>query len=150
MMESIDFRSYTPADLTSCAVGLVAAYKDAPWYNSWSNEDAKRRIETTMSGSNARGFILTDRHMILGMCLGRIDYYFDDWSQFVVDEFNIHPDSQKMGMGKRLMTYVSRELKQEHINRLFLMTGSSEVIPFYQKIGFSFNAESTMMTLDLS
>ncbi|MHC9000681.1 GNAT family N-acetyltransferase [Enterococcus bulliens] len=94
MMESIDFRSYTPADLTSCAVGLAETYK------------------------HARRFILTD--------------------------------SQKMGMGKCLMTYVSRELKHEHINRLFLMTGSSEVIPFYQKIGFSFNIESTMMTLDLT
>lgn len=150
MMESIDFRSYTPADLTSCAVVLVEAYKHAPWYNSWSNEDAKRRIETTMSGSNARGFILADRHIILGMCLGRIDYYFDDWSQFVVDEFNIHPNIQKMGMGKCLMTYVSRELKNENINKLFLMTGSSEVAQFYKKIGFSFNVESTMMTLDLT
>lgn len=150
MIESTNFRSYAPADLTSCAIALVEAYKYAPWYNTWSIDDATQRIASTMSGSNARGFVIVKENIILGMCLGRIDYYFDNWSQFVVDEFNIHPDIQKMGMGKCLMTYVSRELKNENINRLFLLTGSSEVSQFYQKIGFSCTVESTMMTFDLS
>ncbi|MEQ7219073.1 hypothetical protein ABQD64_12295 [Vagococcus fluvialis] len=53
----LTFRKINADDFPLCADILVSAYKGAPWYNSWTKEEAQLRIEATMSGFNARGYV---------------------------------------------------------------------------------------------
>ena len=138
-------REITKEDFETCAKNLVAAYSGYPWHNTWTFEEALLRIETTMSGINARGFVLEVDGIISGMCLGRIDYYFDNWRQFCIDEFNISPTLQGKGFGSHLLDYVASIMKNDDINQLFLMTGGIKAATFYKKNGFSTSNESTMM-----
>ena len=82
------------------------------------------------------------------MCLGRIDYY-SNWSQFCVDEFNVLQDFQGKGIGSRLTNFVSNLMKQDGIERIFLITGGKLAAEFYEKNGFEKSDDGTMMTLGL-
>ena len=83
------------------------------------------------------------------MCLGRIDYYYDNWSQFCVDEFNVDYSKQGQGIGKQLLEFASENLKRDGINRLFLITGGTEASVFYEQNGFVKTDEGVMMEFGL-
>lgn len=140
----LNFRKINEDDFPNCAKNLVAAYNGAPWYNNWSIKEAQLRIEATMSGFNSRGYVIEKDNNIIAMCLGRIDYYYDNWSQFCIDEFNVVPNFQGQGIGKELLNYTSDMLKKEGINRIFLITGGKEASEFYKKNHFT-NANDGIM-----
>jgi len=145
----VNYRKITKTDYNKCADVLVAAYSGDPWYNTWTPEEALLRIEATMSGFNAKGYVVELDGEIIGMCLGRIDYYYSNWSQFIVDEFNVLPNFQGKGVGAKLLDFVSNLLKQDKIERMFLITGGSMAAKFYEKNGFDKSDDGTMMTMEL-
>ena len=71
----ITFRKIESEDYSKCADILMAAYKGEPWNNTWTKEEARLRIEATMSGFNSRGYVIEETNDIIALCLGRIDYY---------------------------------------------------------------------------
>ena len=145
----LTFRKINADDFPLCADILVSAYKGAPWYNAWTKEEAQLRIEATMSGFNARGYVAEKNNKIIAMCLGRIDYYYDNWSQFCVDEFNVDASMKGQGIGKQLLEFTSENLKRDGVNRLFLITGGTEASVFYEKNGFVKTDEGIMMEFGL-
>lgn len=145
MSLNLNFRSIDSEDYSTCSEILVAAYGGAPWFNQWTKEEALLRIRATMSGINARGYIVEKDEQIIAMCLGRIDYYYDNWKQFCIDEFNVAPQLQKQGVGKKLMKFTANILEEEGINNLFLITGGKQAAEFYKKTGFVKSDDGTMM-----
>lgn len=143
------FRDIHFEDYDNCAKNLVAAYSGPPWCNIWTEEEALLRIKATMSGFNSRGFIIEEENNIIAMCIGRIDYYFSDFNQFCIDEFNVIPNQQGLGIGKQLMNYVINELKQEKINKIFLITGGEVASKFYSNNKFEITNDGFMMELEL-
>ncbi|MFC6402589.1 GNAT family N-acetyltransferase [Mammaliicoccus sciuri] len=144
----MNLRNIKVEDNNQCANNLVAAYAGSPWFNKWTEQEAKLRIEATMSGFNSRGFVIEDEHKIIAMCLGRIDYYFNGFNQFCIDEFNVIPNLQGSGIGKQLMNFVKGELKNENINNMFLITGGELAANFYAKNNFKVTNEGYMMELE--
>ncbi|MFQ3871072.1 GNAT family N-acetyltransferase [Staphylococcus parequorum] len=145
----MEFRKIQSEDYNNCAKNLVSAYKGPPWYNDWSEKEALLRIEATMSGFNSRGYVIEENHKIIAMCIGRIDYYFSDMSQFCIDEFHVVPEFQNNGIGKNLMNSVSNSLKLSGIYKIFLITGGEPAAKFYTKNGFIKTNEGIMMELEL-
>lgn len=144
------FREIQKEDYTSCADSLIAAYANEPWNNPWTLEEALLRIEATMSGFNARGYVIEYEGHIIAMCLGRIDYYFQNWRQFCIDEFNVTPHYQRQGIGRQLFAFAATQLKKEAIQQLFLLTGGAQAVTFYEKNGFLTSNEGTMMVYPLT
>ena len=145
----VNYREIAKTDFNKCAYCLVEAYGGEPWNNIWTTKEALLRIEATMSGFNSRGYVVEADGEIIGMCLGRIDYYYGDWSQFCVDEFNVIPNFQGKGIGSGLIKFVSNLMKQNDIERIFLITGGELAAKFYEKHGFEKSDDGTMMTLEL-
>lgn len=146
---TISFRKIKNEDFSVCATILMAAYNGAPWNNTWTKKDALLRIEATMSGFNSRGYVVEKNNEIIAMCLGRIDYYYNNWSQFCIDEFNVTPALQGAGIGKNLLIFIANVMKDEQINRIFLITGGEQASNFYKKNGFVTSNEGIMMEYDL-
>ena len=61
------FRKIKSDDYTNCAKNLVSAYKGAPWYNKWTEEEALLRIEATLSGFNSKGYVIENNNKIIAM-----------------------------------------------------------------------------------
>jgi len=148
-MMNLSFRKITNEDFSICAEILMAAYSVAPWSNPWNKEEALLRIEATMSGFNSRGYVVEKDNEIIAMCLGRIDYYYSSWSQFCIDEFNVIPSHQGSGVGKKLLNFISNVMKNEEINRIFLVTGGEQAAKFYKNNGFVKLNDGIMMEYDL-
>lgn len=146
----VTYKTFKPENKSACADVLIAAYAEEPWNNTWTKKEATLRIETTMSGTNARGVLAVLDDQIIAMCLGRIDYYFSGWSQFCIDEFNVEPNHQSKGIGKQLLKHMKEELRKEGINQLFLITGGTQAASFYEQQGFVTSVEGVMMTCALS
>ncbi len=102
-----------------------------------------------MSGFNSRGYVIENEDTIIAMCIGRIDYYFNNFNQFFIDEFNVIPNQQGFGIGKQLMNFIIDEMKQEKINKIFLITGGESASKFYAKNKFEITNDGFMMELDL-
>ncbi|WP_239775910.1 GNAT family N-acetyltransferase [Mammaliicoccus sp. K-M42] len=143
------FRKIYTEDYNDCAKNLVSAYAGPPWYNKWTDQEALLRIEATMSGFNSRGYVIENEDTIIAMCIGRIDYYFNNFNQFFIDEFNVIPNQQGFGIGKQLMNFIIDEMKQEKINKIFLITGGESASKFYAKNKFEITNDGFMMELDL-
>lgn len=146
---NLNFREVKTEDFSTCADILVAAYNGEPWNNSWTKKEALLRIEATMSGFNSRGYVIEQNDKIISMCLGRIDYYYGNWSQFCIDEFNVLPSLQGKGIGGRLLQFVTNVMKDEQINKIFLMTGGKQAAQFYTKQGFVTSHEAIALEYDL-
>ena len=146
---NIHFREITKTDYHNCADIIVDAYKGEPWYNEWTHDEALLRVEATMSGMNARGYIIEVEGAIIAQCLGRVDYYNDNWKQFCIDEFSMLSKFHGKGIGSKFISFVTDVMKQEEMNGLFLMTGGRWAVEFYEKNGFEKSSSQTMMTLEL-
>ena len=102
-----------------------------------------------MSGFNSKGYVIEENNKVIAMCIGRIDYYFSGMNQFCIDEFNVIPEFQKNGVGKKLMNSVSNSLKLDEIYKIFLITGGELAENFYKKNGFMKSEEGSMLELQL-
>ncbi len=142
---NLSFREIKNEDFSECADILVAAYKGEPWNNTWTKKEAAYRIESTMSGFNSRGYVVEKNNKIIGMCLGRIDYYFNNWNQFCIDEFNVLPAFQREHVGKNLLVFICTTMENNNINRIFLTTGGKQAEKFYKNNGFSISNDGVMM-----
>ncbi|GMA08120.1 hypothetical protein GCM10025886_12710 [Tetragenococcus halophilus subsp. flandriensis] len=146
---NLNFREIKNEDFANCAENLVAAYSGEPWNNMWTKKEALLRIEATMSGFNARGYVVEKNDKVIAMCLGRIDYYFSNWSQFCIDEINVTPNCQGKGVGKKILNFVSDIMKNDEINSIFLITGGERAAKFYKSNGFVKSKDGIIMEYDL-
>lgn len=132
------FRSMRKADFHACALELIAAFAEAPWNEIWTTEQALDRIDGIMSGRVSRGFVCMDGDLCVSMLCGRIMTY-QAQKLFYIDEFSVHPEHQRQGIGSRMLTYLREELKKEPqpISHISLITERGfPSVTFYEKNGF--------------
>lgn len=135
---SLIFRKMTPADVPACAIELIAAFKGEPWGEIWTYEQAYDRIDEIMSGRVSRGYVCMDGEKCVSMLCGRIMTYLDK-KLFYIDEFSVHPDHQRQGIGSRMLVFLREELRKEShpISHISLITERGfPSVAFYEKNGF--------------
>ncbi len=91
------------------------------------------RYKTAMKHTNSWYTIRQDKKLI---AFARVvsDCSVD---AFIVD-LNVRPEFQDKGMGKRLMRYIIKELKQEGVRMIWLtfLSKDQKLNHFYKKLGF--------------
>ncbi|MBW4698088.1 MAG: GNAT family N-acetyltransferase [Aphanocapsa lilacina HA4352-LM1] len=60
----------------------------------------------------------------------------------------VHPDYQKLGLGRRLIEALLAEPAMRDVERVYLMTTFQQ--GFYEKLGFQRNASTTMLMMRLA
>lgn len=135
---SLVFRPMTQADYPACAKELIAAFADAPWNEVWTYEQAFDRIDEIMSARVSRGVVCMEGAQCVSMLSGRIMTY-QDKKMFWIDEFSVHPDYQRQGIGSRMLAFLRSELLKEPqpINHMALITTRGfPSVSFYERNGF--------------
>jgi len=132
------YRRMTPDDFPACAEELIAAFAKEPWCETWTHAQALTRIEEIMSARVSRGVVCMDGDACVSMLCGRIMTY-QDQKLFYIDEFSVHPDVQRQGIGSRMLAFLRAELQKEPqpISHMSLITERGfPSVPFYEKNGF--------------
>lgn len=135
---SLTFRPMEPCDFPACAKELVAAFAGPPWNEVWTEAQAFDRIDEIMSARVSRGVVCMDGDACVSMLCGRIMTY-QEKKMFYIDEFSVHPDWQRQGVGSRMLAFLRQELQREpqRIWHMALVTTRGfPSVAFYQKNGF--------------
>ena len=131
--------------LEKCADILVNAYNSEPWNDKWTKEKALEKLVCFYNSPKFIGFTATLNNTVLGCVIGNIEpYYTGDY--YYLKEMFISVQSQKKGVGAKLLSHVKAHLKTIDINAIILFTGK-DFFPFdfYLKSGFNEMAEMRMM-----
>lgn len=147
---TIVLRKMKDTDLPLCAKELMAAFKDEPWQENWTYEQAYTRIDEIMSSRVSRGFIAEDESQIIAMLCGRIMTYLEK-KIFYIDECSVDPHYRGQHLGQKIMEYAKQEMKQEGITHFYLLTEKGfPCVTFYQKQGFTIHDHCIEMGVELS
>ena len=127
-------------EISMCADTLMKAFKEEPWNEHWTFEQACTRLDELMSARVSRGYIVFDSEekIVVGMVIGRVMTYISK-KELWLDEVSIHPDYQRKGIGTGMLEYVKRELNEEadEISNIVLTTMRGyPSVTFYEKNGF--------------
>ncbi len=147
---NIIYRRMTLSDIGACAIEFMKAFKEEPWNENWTYEQAFMRIEEIMSARVSRGYVAydTDADVVVSMLCGRITTYLE-LKELWVDEFSVNPDYQRMGIGTKMMEYVREELKKEEekISGISLTTQKGcPSVQFYEKNGITIEEDVLFMS----
>ena len=72
---SIDYCIMQQKDIEKCALTLMKAFKEEPWNENWTYEQAYTRIDEIMSARVSRGYVIYDGDTVVSMLSGRIMTY---------------------------------------------------------------------------
>jgi len=132
---NLEFREIIASDFESCAKSLIETFKEEPWNEIWTYEQAYTRIEELMASRMSRGYVVVDSENIAGMCIGRIMTYMD-FKELWVDEFSVNPNYQGQNIGSKLIEFTKSSLLKENVSNLALTTEKgSPAVKFYEKNG---------------
>lgn len=132
------FRKMNTSDFPVCAQTLIAAFREEPWNEVWTTDQAFTRIDEIMSARVSRGIVCTDDDRCVSMLCGRIMTY-QAQKLFYIDEFSVHPNYQRQGVGSRMLAFLREELQKEPqpISHMSLITERGfPSVAFYEKNGF--------------
>ena len=136
-----------PAHIQMLAESYMRTFNGEPWWDKWDRRTAVVRLEEIRRTPGFCGLGLWQDGVPLGAILGRSEHYFDG-NCFQIIELWVEPRVQKQGWGKKLLDALIRELRDNHIRRVYLITMRGEMTEgFYQKCGFSTQEGMCIMQL---
>ena len=92
--------------------------------NQWKNELEKDYV-TAMG--------IYSEYSILGVCV-----FHKIYNEAEIRYLSVHPSYKRMGLGKKLITKIIQECKNDNINKIFLEVSikNKQALNFYDKFGF--------------
>ena len=129
-------RRYVPDDLDGAAEVFCSAFAGPPWNEKWDKELASNRISELMSSPQSIGYVFVNEGVIKAILCGRKLTYLHG-AEYVIDEFCVAPDMQHCGIGSEVLAYARKDLADENIAAMALLTGRGKPSErFYIKNGF--------------
>ena len=142
---NLEFRAIKTTDFETCAKSLRATFKEEPWNENWTYNQAYERIDEMMASRMSRGYVVVDDDRVVGMCIGRIMTYMA-FKELWVDEFSVNPTYQGQAIGSKLIAFVTDELKKENVSHMALTTAREyPAVKFYEKNGFKVSESIVFM-----
>lgn len=138
-------RIESPEILEKCAEILVDAYNSEPWNDSWTKEKALEKLTCFYNSPKFLGWMAFQENDLIGCSVGNIEpYYTGDY--FYLKEMFVSFQSQKNGIGTRLLVSIQEHLETIDVKTIILFTGK-DFFPFdfYLKHGFNEMEEMRMM-----
>lgn len=144
---NLEYKIMEQKDFNSCAYELIEAFKEEPWNENWTFEQAYTRIDEIMSSRVSRGYVIYDGDVVVSMLCGRIMTYLN-FKELWIDEFSVNPKYQRKGIGSKMLDFVREELKKEKDKITYLALNTEKSFPsvkFYESQGFRVEESNIVM-----
>lgn len=144
---NLEYKIMEQKDFNSCAYELIEAFKEEPWNENWTFEQAYTRIDEIMSSRVSRGYVIYDGDVVVSMLCGRIMTYLN-FKELWIDEFSVNPKYQRKGIGSKMLDFVREELKKEKDKITYLALNTEKGFPsvkFYESQGFRVEESNIVM-----
>ncbi|MBN3555793.1 GNAT family N-acetyltransferase [Fictibacillus nanhaiensis] len=114
------------------ATELITLYSNAGWWEERNEEDIEIMLKQVISVGAWRNNIL----------IGFARAVSDDKFRAYIEDFVIHKDFQKSGIGTKLVSKLLNELSHIDVISLFC---EENLIPFYEKNNFKYSKSQFVM-----
>ena len=132
-------------DLVGCSELYVATFRESPWNEEWSTEDAFERLGDFLACPKPLAIKAMRNGNICGFLFGKIQ----QWNGAVyydLEEICVSNTIQRQGVGKILMGKLEEMLIEKGVSRVYLITQrDSAPSSFYTALGFSENQSVMVM-----
>ncbi|HRY36349.1 MAG TPA: GNAT family N-acetyltransferase [Candidatus Magasanikbacteria bacterium] len=130
-------RKMKQSDLKQSAKFLADAYTLPPYNQKRRDDMAISYIKDKFSKGKNTSYVLEDKGKVLGFAICSMSFWADG-KQAMLEEIVIDPKYQRQGLGKKLTTYVFRELKKIKTKSVSLwVKKKSPAYKFHTKNGFT-------------
>ncbi|MFD2113905.1 GNAT family N-acetyltransferase, partial [Thiorhodococcus fuscus] len=95
-------------DLVECAELYADAFKEPPWEETWSTEDAFERLNNFLACPNTIALKRVENNRILGFLIGETQQW-NDSRLFYLKEICVNGKNQRKGVGKSLIRNLTQQ-----------------------------------------
>lgn len=144
---SLIYKIMKEEDFEKCAYELIEVFKEEPWNEEWTFDEAYTRIDEIMSARVSRGYVIYDGDTVVAMACGRIMTYVG-FKELWIDELSVNPLYQGKGVGSKLIKFIRNELKKESKKITYLALNTELDYPcvdFYERNGFKTSQTNVVM-----
>jgi aminoglycoside 6'-N-acetyltransferase I len=120
--------------LEECVELFMEAYNCAPWNDNWTRGTAIALLTCYYNTPKFVGLMAKSGNMIIGCGIGNIEPHYSG-NVFYLRELFVSVQSQKAGVGRRLIAALKEDLQLMGIKTIILFTGKT-IFDFYIKSGF--------------
>ena len=127
----------------------ASAFSGAPWNDPWKPEDAEIHVREILEMKQSYGLEYVIDGTVAGFILGS-SMLFHYGRTFEINDLAVDPAYQRRGIAKKLMEACLKDLKQQGIVGVHLITAREGILPeFYQKYGFEKENEVVLMGMEM-
>lgn len=132
-------------DLVECSRLYVSIFKEPPWNEEWSIEDAFERLSDFLACPNTVSLKAVRDGEIIGFLAGEIQKW-NGAHFYYLKEMCVSGKDQRKGVGSTLIGNLTISLKSRGVSRIYLIT-QRDSIPssFYSSLGFTENSSIMVM-----
>ncbi len=121
------------------------AFSGEPWNDPWKTDDAVVHVQDLLDSKLSYGLECIVNGEVAGFILGT-SMLFHYGRTFEINDLAVHPDYQKRGIAKMLMDRLLKDVKEQGIVGVNLITAGEGILPkFYEKFGFKKETEVILM-----
>ena len=115
---------------------IVEAYAEAPWQESWSEQDATARLAELTSTPGSIGFAAFDKEWLIGFAFA-LPHTAAIGPGLHIAEIAILPRYQRQGIGSALLSAIESEAKSlGHLHIWLVSRLSGGVAGYYRASGY--------------
>ena len=139
------FSSIDEDDLVACSGLYVATFRESPWNEEWSMEDAFERLSDFLSAPKSLAIKAMQNGNICGFIFGKIQQW-NGVAYYDLEEICVSNTIKRQGVGRSLMGELEKILIEKGVSRIYLITQrNSGPSSFYSALGFSENQSLVVM-----
>jgi ribosomal protein S18 acetylase RimI-like enzyme len=126
-------------DLIACSELYVTVFREPPWNEVWSTEDAFERLSDFLACSKSIALKAVKDREICGFLFGKIQQC-NGVTSYDLEEICVSNTIQRHGIGKRLVGTLEKILTKKGVSSIYLITQRDSVPSnFYSALGFTEN-----------
>lgn len=149
MSVTINIRPLEERHMPAATRLYVEVFNAEPWNDRWTYSTAFTRLQNTFNTPGAFGLVAEPDHPI-GVVIGYIEQWYDG-QHFYLKELFVARERQRSGIGTSLMRQLEDALKQQSVDRVYLLTETSgPAADFYAKRGYYRSPKTALMAYRLS
>jgi ribosomal protein S18 acetylase RimI-like enzyme len=128
-------RRFEEGDLEPCVELYRSTFAQPPWNENWRPEVIRARLDQIIKTPHFFGAVIGGSS-IHGFAMG----FSEPWHEgthFYLKEMCVDHSRQRMGLGTRLLEFLTTELHERDTQRIYLLTAKGDLSEsFYAKAGF--------------
>lgn len=132
--------------LDECVELYMKTYSQEPWNESWdSKDDVIHLIQNHYANNYFLGFVVVKDEKIVGVSIGFLKPWIKGM-EYYIDEFFIHSDFHRQGIGSKFVAAIKNELCSQNIHAIMLNTERDyPSYKFYESIGFKVDKSTVIL-----